>query len=130
MNKITLMIAGVLMIFTGALRGIGGFVLMLYPERSLSAGTVSATPGQLVFIGAGLVVVMCVLIITAYLLMTRQTRKWWNLSWIALGLFLVDGLINGFLLFGKPNLNGQSINLTAAVLVAVNLMFAREALKS
>ncbi|MFN8241402.1 MAG: hypothetical protein U0X39_11735 [Bacteroidales bacterium] len=129
MNKIMLMIAGVLMIFVGALRGFGGLILLSNPEKSLAAGTFSASPAQIVVIGIGLVIIMVLLIVTAYSLITKQTRWWWVASWVVLGLFLLDGLLNGFLLFGKPNLNGQSINFTAALLVAVNLMFGREALK-
>ena len=46
--------------------------------------------------------------------------------WISLGLFLVGGLINGFLLFGHPLGSGQLINWGVSFVIGLCLVLGKD----
>lgn len=123
MKKYWLAIASFLMIVTGLLRGVGGLSLLgKTPETDIP---IVASPGEITIAGYSLLIV-CVLFIAAGLSLTvRRTHASWVFSWGSIVLFLIGGIVNGFLLFGHPLGSGQIINLVASCLIGVCLVLGK-----
>lgn len=126
MKRYFLYLAADLMIFVGIFRGIGGVSLLLKGTSVKSNVSISATGSQTLLVGIGLVVVLLFMIAAGVLLMKRRSYKWWIVSWIATAFFLIDGVINGFILFGAPSFQGQIINLVAAMLIFISLVIGKK----
>ena len=103
-RKLLAVVGGVLAILVGLLRGIGGLTLVCAPETSMH-----------LWIGLGLLLVASWLIITGLGYIVKRDSCW--RLWLTAGLILfwIDGIINGFLLFGSPQFSGQIINLGCTV---------------
>ena len=69
----------------------------------------------------------CLLIISAICLTIRRLVSNYAFCWISLGLFLVGGLINGFLLFGHPLGSGQLINWGVSFVIGLCLVLGKDA---
>jgi hypothetical protein len=54
----------------------------------------------------------------------------WNICWIFLLFFLLDGLLSGFLLFGKPLEQGQKINFVVVTIIGLLLILGKPGLKT
>ena len=129
MRKYASRIAAFLMILLGLVRGFGG-MLLLGGSEDLDLGMpITASEGTLALAGYSLVVVCLLLVIAGIVLTIRHDRLSWMISWIGLGLFLVGGLMNGFLLFGSPQLSGQVVNLLVSGLIAGCLLWSKKALR-
>jgi hypothetical protein len=128
MKRYFLYLAADLMIFVGIFRGIGGVSLLLKGASVKTDVSISATGSQTLLVGIGLVVVLFFMIAAGVLLMKHRSYKWWIMSWIATVFFLIDGLINGFILFGAPSFQGQVINIVAALLIFISLVIGKKEL--
>ena len=129
MKKTWLIVASILMILVGIFRGTGGFLLILRGNRVNTGLEISASGNQIIFAGTGLIIVMILFLISAYFLLKDQIKTGWNTGWIAIIFFILDGLLNGYLLFGAPRFQGQLINLIAAILIGTSLILGKKALK-
>lgn len=98
-------------LLTGICRGIGGMTLL--------SGSLTET-----MIGVGLIIVSLWLIFSALavMIMPNTNRK----IWLTVGIimFWIDGIINGFMLFGSPQLSGQIVNM-AIVLVVLGCLWLK-----
>lgn len=116
-------ISAVLLILLGVARGIGGVLLAVNGPRTVESMLVSDTTAQ--FLGLGLVVVCVLTFVAAYGLM--KTRSWaFNFSIVTLVLFVLDGALNGYLLFGRPGAGGTFVNIIVAVVIVSLIGLARK----
>ena len=129
-NKYQVAISSLLMIFIGLFRSIGGISLLLGGDQLGTKVPILASAGQLNGVGIGLLIVGILLIVSAAYFWRRLTRRSWLLCWIALIIFLLDGLVDGFILFGQPLAQGQIINWSAAIIIGILLYHNRPQSKS
>ena len=129
-NRYQVAISSLLMIFIGLFRSIGGISLLLGGDQFDTKVPILASAGQLNGVGIGLLTVGILLIVSAAYFWRRLTRRSWILCWIALIIFLLDGLVDGFILFGQPLAQGQIINLSAAIIIGILLYHNRPQSKS
>jgi hypothetical protein len=83
---------------------------------------------QIKLVSSGLLLVCILLIYSAINLLRKYSRKSWNLCFIAMLLFLLGGVLNGFLLFGQPIDQGQIINIVAVLIISIFLFTGKPAL--
>ena len=126
-RKICLYVAGVLMVLIGLLRGLGG-VLSLTGGIETAVGT-DFLSWKTIVAGLGLLIVALLLIIAACLLFFKRNKLAWNISWVSIILFIIGGLVNGFLLFGKPQIDGQIVNWSVSIFICLFLLTGKKALK-
>ena len=120
-----LTLAGVLMILLGLARSAGGIVLLSQgaaadPSIRASDATCAAVGGFLLALGAGL-------ILSAVGVLRRHRRAWL----LGIGFtvaFVVDGMVNGYLLYGRPGDQGTVVNVVAATLILICLFAGAKAL--
>jgi hypothetical protein len=120
-----LITASIIMIFVGILRGIGGILLILNGNNVNAGQAISASKSEAQLLGIGLIVVFLLFLVAAFLIFNRKNRIGLIISWIAVAAFLSGGIINGFVLFSKPIVQGQIFNLIAALIIAVNLILGK-----
>ena len=111
----------------GVVRGAGGLALVLEgpaldPDIQASAGAASLVGGVLLALG--------LLLVVAAVGVFRRLRAFWMLGIVATLAFVVDGAINGLLLYGRPGAGGSVANLAAAALIIGSLVLGRSALRS
>lgn len=130
MKKYWLTFASVLMIVVGLLRGMGGVTLLTHGDK-LNLGTpLTATPGELKAAAYSLIVVCCLLVISGICLTVRRYVAVYALSWISLLLFLIGGIVNGFLLFGHLLAGGQLMNWAITFVIGLLLVLGKDTVKS
>lgn len=113
-----------------AIMRVGGGIALLIKGNQLDTGTpITATNNQIVIVGIGLLIISLVLFIAAINLIKHYSYKGWLFCWFTLGLFFLDGLLNGFLLFGQPLERGQSINIIAIIIIGILLLIGKSSLK-
>jgi uncharacterized membrane protein (DUF2068 family) len=101
-------------------------VLAIWGSRP--ADTLRVGSEVMLALGAGLIAVGVISVIASLGLM--RCRAWgWVLGMLALVLFVADGLVNGYLLFGRPGDRGTMVNLAAAALILFCLLRGRRALE-
>jgi len=119
-----LRLAGVLMILLGLARTAGGVVLLSQgaaadPNIRASDSTCAAVGGFLLALGAGLIV--------SAVGVLRGRRRAWLLGIIFTVAFVVDGMVNGYLLYGRPGDQGTIVNVIAATLILICLFVGARA---
>jgi len=122
-----LIVGGSLMAALGVVRGVGGLALLLRgpaldPNIRASAGATALLGGVLLVLG--------LLLVVAALGVFRGLCGYWRLGLIATAAFVVDGAINGLLLYGRLGAGGTVANLVAAVLIIAALLLGRSALRA
>lgn len=128
-RKYWLVIASIIMILIGILRGIGGISLFRKGNQLITDIPIIATNLQIDLIAFGLLLICVLFIYVSINLIRKNSRRSWNFCWLVLLLFLLGGLLNGYLLFGQPIDQGQKINFIAAFIVSVFLFIGKSALK-
>ena len=124
-RPISLIIASILMIILGLARGIGGIILLLEGKSTLP--DIKTNETVLIFLAVGLIIIGVMEIITAvgiYLL----KKKFWLLGIIITVLFVIDGAINGYFLFGRPGAQGTVVNLIAAIIIITFLLLSKKSI--
>ena len=127
MKKYWLSFASVLMIVVGLLRGMGGVTLLTHGDKLDLGLPVTASPAELKIAAYSLVAVCLLLVISAVSLTIRKLVSNYAFCWASLGLFLVSGLVNGFLLFGHPLGSGQLINWGVSFVIGLCLVLGKDA---
>lgn len=118
--------AGVLLIALGIARGLGGTLLILHGP-ALDSG-MAAPPEVAAWVGLGLIAVgLLALASGAGVLLGRRGSI--PLGVVAVVAFLVDGAVNGWLLFGRPRVPGTLLNLATAALILAFLLAGRRSLR-
>ena len=122
-KKNYLYIAASLMFIIAILRGLGG-LLLLKGADTLAGEKIDlwkSTVG-----GVDLLIVALLLILSSCLLIFKRNKTAWILSWVSLCLFIIGGIVNGFLLFGKPQIDGQIVNWSISILAGVFLALGKK----
>ncbi|MDE6652130.1 MAG: hypothetical protein K2K08_06960 [Paramuribaculum sp.] len=107
-TKYLAVIGGILAVLVGISRGLGGLTLTISSESSVEKA-----------VGIGLIVIALWLIVTGVTFILNRTismRKWLTVGVI---LFWIDGIVNGFIIFGAPLLSGQLINISLSALILI-----------
>ena len=99
------------MIFIGAVRTVGGITLLIKGNQLKTDMPIIATNLQTKVVVIGLIVIGLLLIYASIKVLKKYTKSNWNMCCLALIIFFIDGLINGYFLFGQPLDTGQRINL-------------------
>lgn len=124
-SRLFLITASILFILVGLARGAGGVALLWaggssFAEIHAEAFTVRA-------VGWGLLAVAAALIGAGLTAIARR-RFAWPLGLASAVAFPLNGLLNGYLLFGSPRLSGTLVNTVLAALLLVLLAWGRAAL--
>ena len=127
-RNVFLSFASILMLVIGLLRGFGGIALLLMGSGLETNMPVIANDVETKLVSIGLLFVCVLLIYSAINLLRKYTLMRWNLCFFSLLLFLSDGVLNGFLLFGHPIDQGQIINIVAVIIVSIFLLTGKPAI--
>ena len=114
------------MIVVGLLRGMGGVTLLTHGDKLDLGLPVTASPAELKIAAYSLIAVCLLLVISAVSLTIRKLVSNYAFCWASLGLFLVSGLVNGFL-FGHPLGSGQLINWGVSFVIGLCLVLGKDA---
>jgi uncharacterized membrane protein YfcA len=128
-KKYWLIIAAVIMTLVGVLRAIGGIALLTKGNQLDTGIPIIASENQIYIVATGLLIIGILFVIASINLIRNYSKMSWNTCWIVLLLFILGGLLNGFLLFGQPLDQGQKINLIAVILIGLFLVLGKPALK-
>ena len=130
MKKYWLTFASVLMIVVGLLRGMGGVTLLTHGDKLELGLPITASPDELKIAAYSLIAVCCLLVVSAICLTIRRYVANYAFCWISLLLFLIGGIVNGFLLFGDPLAGGQMLNFGICIIIGAFLVFGKDTVKS
>ena len=120
----SLLIGGILMILLGLARGAGGVILLLHGGETLE--NIIASPEAVRMVAVGLITIGALEVISAIGVFLRK-RRMWILGFVVTVAFVIDGAINGYILFGRPGDQGTLVNSIIALLIIVCLMMGRRA---
>ena len=104
-NKLGISV-GILAAIVGIARGIGGLSLVINHEDTST-----------ILVGVGLLIVAILLMTSGILYAIKCSSIFRNTLTIAIIFFWIDGIINGFILFGMPQLSGQIINIILVIII-------------
>lgn len=103
------------------IKAICGIVLAYIVGIARLAGGVislsSASSATESWVGIGLIVVGLFIILSTSMLIFKRSMFWYMMVSLSVILFWVDGIANGFLLFGAPQMSGQIINLCCVMAI-------------
>lgn len=99
-------IAGVLALLVGVARGAGALMLLSEPGSS----------GELT-VGILLAVVAVWLMAGGIVFLAKRTPATRNFLAVGVVAFWLGGIINGFLLYGAPQISGQIVNIVVAAVI-------------
>lgn len=121
-ERYALIVAGILMLLLGIARGAGGVVLLVKgaaaDPRIHAGGPIVAVVGLiLTLLGAGLVA-------AAIGVLRSGSRSWRWGGWLVVA-FVLDGVLNGAVLYGQPGEEGTGVNVLAALLILMFLYLGR-----
>ncbi len=112
-------------------KGICGAVLAYIVGIARIVGGVisinSAVSSTETWVGIILIAVGLFICLSITMLLIKRTMFWFMMVALSIILFWLDGLVNGFLLFGKPQMSGQIINICC---VMVTLMLSYSLVKN
>jgi uncharacterized membrane protein len=117
-----LMAGAVLMIVLGLARGAGGLFLLI--QGSAADPAIRTSQPSVMFLGTLLAALGLGLITSAVYVIRRSRRGWVWAVWLVVT-FVTDGMVNGYVFFGRPGDRGTIVNVLAAALILVCLFFGR-----
>lgn len=120
----SLVAGGILTVLLGLARGGGGLVLLL---RGGAADARIQADGRVVAAVGAILLALGLGLIAAGLGTLRRRRRFWLWGMILTVLFLIDGAVNGWLLYGAPGAGGTVANIIAAAFILVLLVVGRSA---
>ncbi len=122
-----LLVASLLMIAVALARGLGGLLFLLRGNRIELDRPILASSGEIVLMGFGLLLIS-VLFLTSAIGVFRRNFFFWRLGIFTSFLFIIDGALNGTLLFGHPLETGTIMNIVAAILIIGALLLGKDSL--
>jgi hypothetical protein len=114
--------AAILLLLLGIARGAGAIILLLRGPGVVDSSRVSVPVASL------LAVILLMVGIAAILsgLGLFLGKPWaWSLGFTVPFLFVLDGALNGYLLFGRPGDRGTVVNVVVALLILLALWLGR-----
>lgn len=128
MKKYALTIASFLLVLTGLARGMGGLGLLSEGAQVDMTRPITGSPHDIKVAAYSLLFVCLLLIVSGISLTIRRTRANWIAGWVSMFIFLIGGVINGFLLFGHPLGHDQLMNVGICILTGFFLVWGKERL--
>jgi hypothetical protein len=121
-QRVAAILGSALIILVGLGRGFGGVVLLATAQAPV--GDLAVATGHLALMGGALllVAVLCVWSGVAVLLGKPGGVR---VGLVAMALFVIDGAVNGFVLYGAPRPIGLIGNLLVAAIIAALLLRGR-----
>lgn len=77
----------------------------------------SSTSGTETWVGVVLIAVGLFICLSMTMLLIKRSMSWFMMLALSVILFWLDGLVNGFLLYGHPQMSGQIINLCCVMAI-------------
>lgn len=114
--------AAVLLALLAGARGVGGGLLMLRGPKTVDSTLIGFDAAR--WLGLGLLIIAFAALAASYGLV-RRTRWGGMLAMVVPVLFVFDGALNGYMLFGRPGDGGTIVNLIAAVIILTAVLIAR-----
>ncbi len=114
----TLTAGGVLMFLLGLARAAGGAALLL--RGAAVDPNVQASNARVAFVGAALALLGAALAVAGVAVL-RGSRRAARIGLALVAVFVIDGAINGTLLYGRPLAGGTAANVLAAVVIGALL---------
>ncbi len=113
------------------IKGICGAVLAYIVGVARIAGGVisisSSTSPTETWVGIALIAIGLFILFCMTMLLIKRTMFWLVMVALSVILFWLDGLVNGFLLYGHPQMSGQIINICCVMVV---LMLSRSLVRN
>ncbi len=128
-RKYWLIASAIFLILIGVLRASGGLALLMKGKQLETGVPIVASDFQIIIVAIGLLMIGVLLVLAAISLIRKYSFNIWLSCWLVLILFLLDGLLNGYLLFGQPLDQGQRINIIAVILIGILLFLGKPGLK-
>lgn len=120
-----LRLGGALMVLLGLARGTGGALLLA--RGGMVDANIHAGKAAVVSVGLSLTL-LAVLLVVAGVGVIRLRRLSWLVGAVATIAFVLGGLMNGTVLYGRPGGAGTAINVLAAAAIIACLWMGRGAL--
>jgi len=111
------------MIILGLARGIGGIILLIQGKSTLP--NIKTNETVLIFLAIVLIIIGIFEVISAIGIYYLK-KKYWVLGVFVTALFVIDGMINGYFLFGKPGDQGTIINIFVAIVIITFLLIGKK----
>jgi len=124
-SRKSIIVGSTLMIILAIARFIGGLVLIIEGTNLELDQRMIASSNEAKMVGIGLILVSIILVRSA-IGMLKSNYFYWKIGLFAIILFILDGLINGFILFGQPLEKGTIINITASVIIVLAMLIGRK----
>jgi hypothetical protein len=121
-NRIRLA-AGALLVVVGLARGLGGLAMVFSGGSML--GTAAASDAAIRIAGVIAFILSGAVFVPGTLLVRGGGGRLYAVGAVAVTLLFLDGVWNGWLLFGTPRLRGQLANAVVAVIAVSLLVVAR-----
>ena len=123
--KLSLRLGAILMLLLGLARGIGGLLLLTRgagADAKIRAGGtgVAATAAALMLLGAALAVTGAGVL--------QRGRLAWVMGCVLTVAFVLGGIVNGIVLYGRPQAGGSLANVVVAAVILVCMWRGRPAL--
>ena len=128
-RRIYIIIASILMLLVGLLRGTGGILLLLNGNNLEVEPSIVASDLTARICGTGLILLFVIFAVSSFRLLKNKSLSGWKLGWIGIFAFILGGLLNGYLLFGTPFVQDQVINIGASILIGGSLLIGKKSLK-
>ncbi len=113
------------------IKGICGAVLAYIVGIARIAGGIisisSSTSATETWVGIVLIAIGFFILFSMTMLLIKRTMLWFMMVALSVILFWLDGLVNGFLLYGHPQMSGQIINICCVMVV---LMLSRSLVRN
>jgi hypothetical protein len=116
-----------MLILLGIARGAGGVMLLKQGPETLDS--IQATHDVVKGIGWGLVFIGLFAVISGLGVLLNK-RPFYRMGFAAVVAFVLDGVLNGWLLFGKPGDIGTLVNVVVAGVIILFLLMGRKAVKA
>lgn len=117
---------GALMILLGLIRGAGGAALL---SRGAAADAAIHAGKAAVFAVGLSLALLGMLLVVAGVGVIRRRRLYWLVGAVATIAFVLGGLMNGTVLYGRPGGAGTALNVVAAGAIIACLWLGRGALE-
>jgi hypothetical protein len=117
---------GILMVLLGLARGAGGLALLVRgpaADPRIRAGSLA------VLVAGVLLVLLGVSLVVAGVGTVRRRRAFRAAGIVLTVLFVVDGLVNGVMLYGRPGIGGTLANVVVALVILACLGAGKGALR-
>ena len=121
-RPLKLIVAALSLLLLGLIRGGGGLSLLIRGKGIFP--DIQASESEITLVGILLCVVGLVLIISAMGFFIEK-KKFWVMGIISVVLFVIDGLFNGYMLFGRPNPIGTAGNIVVAAFIILMILRAK-----